>query len=51
MFIKKIAVIGTGLAGYTAAQKLSKASHSVTIFDKVLQGLTANPNVTLQFNI
>ena len=72
--MKKIAVIGAGPAGYTAAQELSKAGHSVTIFDKeaalggaiytgipeyrmskvfldkVLQGLTADPNVTLQFN-
>lgn len=72
--MKKIAVIGAGPAGYTAAQELSKAGHAVTIFDKeaalggaiytgipeyrmskifldkVLQGLTADPNVTLQFN-
>ncbi|WP_308590335.1 FAD-dependent oxidoreductase [uncultured Megasphaera sp.] len=72
--MKKIAVIGAGPAGYTAAQELSKTGHAVTIFDKeaalggaiytgipeyrmskvfldkVLQGLTADPNVTLQFN-
>lgn len=72
--MKKIAVIGAGPAGYTAAQELSKAGHAVTIFDKeaalggaiytgipeyrmskvfldkVLQGLTADPNITLQFN-
>ncbi|WP_293988308.1 FAD-dependent oxidoreductase [uncultured Megasphaera sp.] len=72
--MKKIAVIGAGPAGYTAAQELSKDGHAVTIFDKetalggaiytgipeyrmskvfldkVLQGLTADPNVTLQFN-
>lgn len=31
---KKIAIIGAGPAGYTAAQELSKAGFTVTIFDK-----------------
>ncbi|CAA9986857.1 NAD(P)H-dependent glutamate synthase, putative [Plasmodium knowlesi strain H] len=52
---KKVAIVGSGPAGLTAAQQLNKAGHEVTIFEKdeYLGGLLMNgiPNVRLDKKI
>ncbi|VUZ98203.1 glutamate synthase [NADH], putative [Plasmodium vivax] len=52
---KKVAIVGSGPAGLTAAQQLNKAGHEVTIFerDEYFGGLLMNgiPNVRLDKKI
>ncbi|ANQ06488.1 NAD(P)H-dependent glutamate synthase [Plasmodium coatneyi] len=52
---KKVAIVGSGPAGLTAAQQLNKAGHEVTIFEKdeYFGGLLMNgiPNVRLDKKI